>query len=104
MENQKGYYSSEEMLKKILQLESALNNNNTVFLEAELLFWTEEEVRASGWMFSFSDLQVEPQYLALGFINCSTGSFLVNENYIESKTLFSPIILIVIGKLILILL
>lgn len=56
MENQKSYYRSEEMLKKILQLESILNNNNTVSLEAQLLFWTEVEGRASGWLFSFSDL------------------------------------------------
>ena len=37
------------------------------FLEVECLFWTEVEVRASGYLFCFSDLQVEHQYLSLGF-------------------------------------
>ena len=30
-------------------------------------FWSEVEVRASVWLICFSDLQVEPQYLSLGF-------------------------------------
>ena len=32
-----------------------------------LPFWSEVEVRASGWLLCFSDLQVELQYLSLGF-------------------------------------
>ena len=30
-------------------------------------FWSEVEVRARDWLFCFSDLQVELQYLSLGF-------------------------------------
>ena len=30
-------------------------------------FQSEVEVRASGWLLGFSDPQVEPQYLSLGF-------------------------------------
>ena len=37
------------------------------FLEAGSSFQTEVEVRASGWLFCFSDLQDEPQYLSPGF-------------------------------------
>lgn len=37
------------------------------FMEVECLFCTEVEVKVSGWLFSFSDLQVEHQYLSLGF-------------------------------------
>ena len=37
------------------------------FLEAGSPFQKEVEVRASGWLFCFSDLEVEPQFLSLGF-------------------------------------
>ena len=37
------------------------------FLEAGSPFQIEVEVRASGWLFCFSDLEVEPQFLSLGF-------------------------------------
>ena len=37
------------------------------FPEAGSPFGTEVEVRASGWFFCFSDLQVEPQFLSLSF-------------------------------------
>ena len=37
------------------------------FLEADSPFHTEAEVRASGWLFCFSDLQAEPQFLSLTF-------------------------------------
>ena len=36
------------------------------FLQAGSPFWTEVEVRASDWLFWFSDLQVEHQFLSLG--------------------------------------
>ena len=43
------------------------------FLEAGSPFWTEVEVRANDWLFCFSGLQVEPQYLSLiFFINSAT--------------------------------
>ena len=37
------------------------------FLEAGLPFRTEVEVRASGWLFCFSDLQIESEFLSLDF-------------------------------------
>ena len=41
--------------------------------EAGLLFWSEVEVRVSGWLLCFSDLQAGPQYLSLGFYySCCT--------------------------------
>ena len=30
-------------------------------------FWSEVEVRDGDWLLCFSDLEVEPQYLSLGF-------------------------------------
>ena len=37
------------------------------FVEAGLPFWTKVEVRARGWLLCFSEIQVEPQFLSLGF-------------------------------------
>ena len=37
------------------------------FWKAGVPFQTEVEERASGWLFYFSDLQVEPQFLTLSF-------------------------------------
>ena len=36
-------------------------------METGLYFWSEVEVRAINRLLCFSDLQVEPQYLSLGF-------------------------------------
>ena len=38
-----------------------------IFLEAGLVFQTEVEVRASGWLLCFLDIQVEPQFQSLCF-------------------------------------
>ena len=44
-------------------------------------FQTEVEVRDSGWLFGFSDLQVEPQCLSLGFyLSCC---ILQIENFMQ---------------------
>ena len=52
----------------IKQEETALSHSLILrFLEGESPFWTEVEIRESGWLFYFSDLQVEPQYLSLSF-------------------------------------
>ena len=48
--------------------ETALRHCLTLrFLEAGSPLWTEVEVRASGSIVYFLDLQVEPQFLSLGF-------------------------------------
>ena len=39
-----------------------------------LSFQSEVEVRASGWLLCFSDLQTESQYLSLGFYICATST------------------------------
>ena len=46
---------------------TALSTHASEILGGRLPFQTEVEVRASGWMLCFSDLQVEPQFLTLGF-------------------------------------
>ena len=52
----------------IKQEETALSLSLILrFLEAKVPFWTEVEVRVSGWLFYFSDLQAEPQFLPLSF-------------------------------------
>ena len=57
-----------ELERTIKREETALSLRLILrFLEAESPFWTEVEVRASGWLFCFFDLQVEPQYLSLNF-------------------------------------
>ena len=56
-----------ELERIIKQEETALSLSLILrFLEAGSPFWTEAEVRASGWLFCFSDLQFEPQFLSLG--------------------------------------
>ena len=49
------------------------------FLEAGSPFQTKVEVRAVGWLFWFSDFQVDPQNLTLGFyyLCCTTTKVVV---------------------------
>ena len=53
------------------------------FLEAGSPFQSEIEVRTSGWLLCFSDLQVKLHYLSLGFYyscyNSDIGSFCVES-------------------------
>ena len=44
-----------------------LSDTQLRFLEEGSPFQTEVKVKASGWLFCFSDLQVEPQFLTLSF-------------------------------------
>ena len=66
-------------LERIIKREeTALRHSLSLrFLEAGLPFWTEVEVRVRGWLFCFSDLQVElldSEIICLWiFINHSTS-------------------------------
>ena len=57
------------VLKMIIKWEETVLRHSLIlrFLEAGSPFWTEVEARASGWLLCVSDLQVELQFLSLGF-------------------------------------
>ena len=52
-----------------------------------LLFQSEVEIRASGWLLCFSDLQLEPQYLSLGFYYSCYTYMLIRHAPITTKVL-----------------
>ena len=53
--------------RNIRSEETALTHSFILqFLDAGSTFWTEVEVRATDWMFCFSDLQIESEFIFFG--------------------------------------
>ena len=62
-----------ELERIIKQEETALSLSLILsFLEAGLPFWTEVEIRPSGWLFAFLTFRLNPNFCLWFFINCAT--------------------------------
>ena len=80
-----------ELEKIIRREETALSLSLILrFLKAGSPFWTEVEVRASGCLFCFSDLQVEYQFPSLRFINCASLRYCLKPTLKGKKVVHLP--------------